>query len=148
MAGREGHRMQADPCLLLSAATRAYAFSSGLGKQREATMNVRKAFIAAYGNLRGECLYSIWLQWLAESFGASTLNRPDARSGPSHPEGRRRQGREVEGVSRRHLQPHATDELLVGRDHVHGPLSGRIDTDVGSLRVGAIAPDSASSDGR
>ena len=51
------------PSRLLAAATRAYKFGKKLGRHREAIAKIRKAFITTYGDLRGECFYSIWLEW-------------------------------------------------------------------------------------
>jgi hypothetical protein len=47
----------------MAVATRAYKLARKLGRQREAVSTIRKAFIKAYGDLRGECFYSIWLEW-------------------------------------------------------------------------------------
>lgn len=55
---RSGH-----PSHLMAAATRAYRLAKELGRQREAVAMIRKAFVKSYGDLRGECFYSIWLEW-------------------------------------------------------------------------------------
>jgi len=51
------------PSHLIAVASQAYMLGKKLGQQREAASRVRKAFILHYGRLRGECLYSIWLEW-------------------------------------------------------------------------------------
>ncbi len=60
--GERGH-----PSYLLAAASRAYKLGKKLGRQREAAAKIRKAFIKTYGDLRGECFYSIWLEWADEA---------------------------------------------------------------------------------
>jgi hypothetical protein len=54
------------PSHLIAVASQAYKLGKKLGRQREAASNIRKAFIQHYGQLRGECLYSIWLEWTDE----------------------------------------------------------------------------------
>lgn len=55
------------PTHVLTAASRAYKLAKGLGQQREAATKIREAFVKTYGTLRGECFYSIWLEWADES---------------------------------------------------------------------------------
>lgn len=55
------------PSHLMAAATRAYTLAKELGRQQEAVAIIRKAFTRAYGDLRGECFYSIWLEWVDEA---------------------------------------------------------------------------------
>ena len=55
------------PSHLIAIASQAYTLGKKLGRQREAASKIRKAFIQHYGQLRGECLYSIWLEWTDET---------------------------------------------------------------------------------
>ena len=66
MVEKEQRGSWGHPSHLLAAATRAYKLGKKLGRQREAIAKIRKAFIKTYGELRGECLYSIWLEWADE----------------------------------------------------------------------------------
>ena len=52
------------PSHVMAVATRAYRLATKLGRQREAVSTIRKAFVKTYGDLRGECFYSIWLEWI------------------------------------------------------------------------------------
>ena len=63
MAEREQREAQGHPSHVMAVATRAYKLARKLGRQREAVATIRKAFIKTYGDLRGECFYSIWLEW-------------------------------------------------------------------------------------
>ncbi|MBF8298772.1 MAG: hypothetical protein HW409_940 [candidate division NC10 bacterium] len=63
MAEREQREGQGHPSHVMAVATRAYKLATRLGRQREAGSTIRKAFIKTYGDLRGECFYSIWLEW-------------------------------------------------------------------------------------
>lgn len=58
---REG---RGHPSHVMAVATRAYRLATKLGRQREAVSTIRKAFVRTYGDLRGECFYSIWLEWI------------------------------------------------------------------------------------
>lgn len=62
------HRQEASghPTRVITAASQAYKLARQLGRQREAAAKIREAFIKTYGNLRGECFYSIWLEWVDE----------------------------------------------------------------------------------
>ena len=55
------------PSHLIAVASKAYKLGKKLGRQREAASRIRGAFIKHYGQLRGECLYSIWLEWADEA---------------------------------------------------------------------------------
>jgi hypothetical protein len=48
----------------MAVATRAYMLAAKLGRHQEAVASIRKAFIKSYGDLRGECFHSIWLEWI------------------------------------------------------------------------------------
>ena len=63
MAAREQQEGRGHPSHVMAVATRAYMLARKLGRQREAGSTIRKAFIKTYGDLRGECFYSIWLEW-------------------------------------------------------------------------------------
>jgi hypothetical protein len=63
MAEREQREGQGHPSHVMAVATRAYKLARKLGRQREAVATIRKSFIRTYGDLRGECFYSIWLEW-------------------------------------------------------------------------------------
>jgi len=63
MAAREQQEGRGHPSHVMAVATRAYKLATRLGRQREAGSTIRKAFIKTYGDLRGECFYSIWLEW-------------------------------------------------------------------------------------
>ena len=67
MVATEKQEALGHPSHLLAAATRAYMLGKKLGRQREAIEKIRKAFIKTYGDLRGECFYSIWLEWANEA---------------------------------------------------------------------------------
>ena len=67
MAEREQRGGQGHPSHVMAVATRAYKLATRLGRQREAGSTIRKAFIKAYGDLRGECFYSIWLEWINDA---------------------------------------------------------------------------------
>ena len=67
MVATEQREVWGHPSHLLAAATRAYMLGKKLGRQREAVAKVRKAFIKTYGDLRGECFYSVWLEWADEA---------------------------------------------------------------------------------
>ncbi len=54
------------PSRVIATASRAYKLAKKLGRQREAATKIREAFINTYGDLRGECFYSIWLEWTDE----------------------------------------------------------------------------------
>ena len=58
---------QGHPSHLIAVASQAYKLGKKLGRQREAASRIRGAFIKHYGQLRGECLYSIWLEWADEA---------------------------------------------------------------------------------
>lgn len=55
------------PTRVITVASQAYKLAKKLGRQREAAAKIREAFIKTYGNLRGECFYSIWLEWVDEA---------------------------------------------------------------------------------
>jgi hypothetical protein len=55
------------PSRAIALATQAYKLGKRLGRQREAVVTIRQAFIRTYGELRGECFYSIWLEWVDEA---------------------------------------------------------------------------------
>ena len=67
MVATEQREAWGHPSQLLAVASRAYKLGKKLGRQREATTKIRKAFINTYGDLRGECFYSIWLEWADEA---------------------------------------------------------------------------------
>ncbi len=56
-------QLNGHPSHLIAVATQAYKLGKQLGRQREAGSRIRTAFVKHYGQLRGECLYSIWLEW-------------------------------------------------------------------------------------
>jgi hypothetical protein len=55
------------PSRVIVTAYRAYTLAKKLGRQREARKKIREAFIKTYGDLRGECFCSIWLEWVDEA---------------------------------------------------------------------------------
>lgn len=63
MSAIEQQERWGHPSHLMAVATRAYKLAQELGRQREAVATIRKSFIRTYGDLRGECFYSIWLEW-------------------------------------------------------------------------------------
>ena len=67
MVATEQREAWGHPSHLLAAASRAYTLAKKLKRHREAATKIRKAFIKTYGDLRGECLYSIWLEWADEA---------------------------------------------------------------------------------
>lgn len=66
MTATARHESNGHPSHLIAVATRAYKLGKMLGRQREAGSRIRQAFINHYGQLRGECLYSIWLEWVGD----------------------------------------------------------------------------------
>lgn len=67
MVAVEQQEASGHPARVITAASQAYKLAKKLGRQREATAKIREAFIRTYGNLRGECFYSIWLEWVDEA---------------------------------------------------------------------------------
>ena len=63
MATLDQRDARGHPSHVIAAATRAYKVAKKLGQEQGASANIRKAFIKNYGDLRGECFYSIWLEW-------------------------------------------------------------------------------------
>ncbi len=66
MATSEVREVWGHPSHVIATASRAYKLAKKLGRQREAATKIREAFIKTYGDLRGECFYSIWLEWTDE----------------------------------------------------------------------------------
>ena len=67
MVASEQRQVWGHPSLVIATASRAYKLAKKLGRQREAAGKIREAFVKTYGDLRGECLYSIWLEWADEA---------------------------------------------------------------------------------
>ncbi|HZY31905.1 MAG TPA: hypothetical protein VFF86_09730 [Candidatus Methylomirabilis sp.] len=67
MAEREQREARGHPSHTMAAANRAFRLAKKLGRQREAIALIRKAFVRSYGELRGECFYSIWLEWVDDA---------------------------------------------------------------------------------
>ena len=67
MVTSEQREVWGHPSRVMAVASRAYNLAKKLGRQREAAGKIRKAFVTTYGDLRGECLYSIWLEWADEA---------------------------------------------------------------------------------
>ena len=63
MASSKVQEVWGQPSHVIATASRAYKLARKLGRQREAATKIREAFIKTYGDLRGECFYSIWLEW-------------------------------------------------------------------------------------
>ncbi len=66
MGTSEQQAVWGHPSQVIATASRAYRLAKKLGRHREAATKIREAFIKTYGALRGECFYSIWLEWMDE----------------------------------------------------------------------------------
>ncbi len=67
MVTSEQRQVWGHPSRVMAVASRAYKLAKKLGRRREAATKIREVFIKTYGDLRGECFYSIWLEWADEA---------------------------------------------------------------------------------